>query len=189
MTEDRVSIEIAGDVVGEVPSVDDLAQWVLIALEDVQASVALRVVTEVEMVTLNGQFREKPVPTNVLSFPAFNTDDTALFDGINTTDWADMMPSDDVLDDVLGDIAVCAAVVNEEAIHQGKLSAAHWAHMVIHGVLHLRGHDHQSEDEALEMEQKESALMTSLGFIDPWSPLTRENSGAAICAPQENNHE
>ena len=71
--------------------------------------------------------------------------------------------------DILGDLVVCAPVVEREALEQGKPLAAHWAHMLVHGVLHLHGYDHIEEDEAVSMESEEIAILSGLGFPDPYA--------------------
>ena len=176
MTETRFSIEIADDVKQVIPERQALRHWMQVAMEGTVGCVALRIVQQEEMIMLNGQFRDKPVPTNVLSFPVSEGLDTAMFDGINTEGLAaleitdpDQPDADSGLPDAfIGDIAICADIVAMEAAQQNKQAEAHWAHLVIHGVLHLRGFDHVQEADATSMEQKESVLVTSLGFSDPW---------------------
>jgi len=108
----------------------------------------IRIVDEAEGSELNSRWREKSGPTNVLSFPA------------------EPMPG--APDDTLGDIVICAPVVAREAAEQGKLFEAHWAHLTIHGVLHLRGYDHQTDAEAAEMEALETQLLKQLEYPDPY---------------------
>ena len=103
------------------------------------------------MARLNGAFRDKPVPTNVLSF---------------ATD-ADGLPSE--IAAPLGDIAICAAVVTREAAAQHKTPEHHWAHLVVHGVLHLLGYDHSSVGEAREMEELEIDILRGFGIADPYA--------------------
>ena len=100
------------------------------------------------MTALNQRYRGKDGATNVLSFPyePIEGDETGL----------------------LGDVVICAPVVAREAVAQGKALEAHWAHMVIHGVLHLLGYDHGSDSEAREMEQLEKWQLASLGFLNPY---------------------
>ena len=105
----------------------------------------IRVVDEAEARALNGRFRDRVEATNVLSFPA-------------------------ELPEILGDIAVCAAVVAREAKAQNKPVDAHFAHMVVHGVLHLKGMDHGTEAQAQEMERAEIQILSAFGFGDPYSP-------------------
>jgi probable rRNA maturation factor len=106
--------------------------------------VTLRIVGPAESRALNRRYRKKDKPTNVLSFPY---DDPGL----------------------LGDIVICAAVVNREAREQGKRREAHWAHMVVHGVLHLLGFDHIRPADAKVMERRERAILARLSFPDPYA--------------------
>ncbi|WP_439107964.1 rRNA maturation RNase YbeY [Congregibacter sp.] len=108
----------------------------------------LRIVDVPEMQQLNAQYRGKDRPTNVLSFPAELPEDVTL--------------------DLLGDIVICAPVVQEEAASQGKPLAAHWDHMLIHGVLHLLGFDHESDAEATHMESLETQALATLGWPCPY---------------------
>ena len=110
----------------------------------------MRIVGPAESRTLNRRFRHKDKPTNVLSFPY---DDPAPFGAR-----------------VLGDVVICAAVVEREAREQGKLRSAHWAHMVVHGVLHLLGFDHMRPADARVMEGRERAILARLSFPDPYQP-------------------
>lgn len=113
--------------------------------------VTIRIVDIPEMTALNEGFRHKTGPTNVLSFPA------------------DLPDAAKQAYPVLGDIVICADIVNREAAEQGKTENSHWAHMVIHGVLHLLGHDHVKDDEAEQMETLEIKLMQQLGFANPYN--------------------
>lgn len=108
----------------------------------------IRLVNGEESRQLNHQYRGKNKPTNVLSFPF------ELPEGIEL--------------DLLGDLIICVDVVNQEAAEQGKSLDAHWAHMVVHGCLHLLGYDHVNDDEAEEMEALESQIITTLGFSAPY---------------------
>jgi probable rRNA maturation factor len=114
------------------------------------AECTIRLVGETEMTTLNTTYRHKIGPTNVLSF---------RFD--MPTDTAGEFP-------LLGDIVICAKVVNREALEQNKTATEHWAHMVVHGILHLLGHDHVIEAEATAMEAEEIVILKSLGFENPY---------------------
>jgi len=124
--------------------------WVATALQGKSTvELTLRLVDREESRELNFQYRGKDKPTNVLSFP------TELEPGLDIP--------------LLGDIVICAPLVGEESAAQDKSLSAHWAHLVIHGVLHLLGHDHQDEHEAVEMEAIEAELLDSLGFGNPYT--------------------
>lgn len=110
---------------------------------------AIRIVSSAESRRLNRDYRGKDRPTNVLSFA-----------GGASLPGAPVAP--------LGDLAICAAVVAREARAQRKALAAHWAHMVVHGTLHLLGYDHEHAQDALRMERRERAVLARLGFPDPY---------------------
>jgi len=137
------------------PEADTINAWVSRAVAATGVSrdheVSVRVVSVEEIRKLNRAYRSKDKPTNVLSFP------TGPIEGLPD---GEPMP--------LGDIVVCAAVVAEEAEAQGKRSSDHWAHMLVHGALHLMGFDHQEETEAAEMEGKETEILTGHGLRDPY---------------------
>jgi probable rRNA maturation factor len=149
----QVDVYVAVDD-ASVPAADDIELWVDRAINAAQrpsgAEVSVRVVDAAEMRQLNGEFREQDKSTNVLSFPA---GDIA---GLP----ADAMP--------LGDIVVCAAVVRDEAEEQGKALADHWAHMIVHGTLHLLGFDHVDDDDAAEMEGLEAQILITYGIANPY---------------------
>ncbi|MBA3981050.1 MAG: rRNA maturation RNase YbeY, partial [Alcanivorax sp.] len=105
---------------------------------------------------LNHDYRGKDAPTNVLSFPFEMPEGLTL--------------SGDEL--ILGDIALCADVIAREATEQGKPAAHHWAHMVVHGVLHLLGYDHVADDDAADMEALEVTILAGLGIPDPYQPVS-----------------
>ncbi len=133
-----------------IPSEDSLTEWSRAAIrqEREHAELVIRLVDEAEIQDLNREYRGKDKPTNVLSFPS-------------------ILPS--VVDsNLLGDIIICAPVVLREAQDQGKSVDAHWAHMVVHGVLHLLGYDHQEENDGDSMERLEREIMAGLGFLNPY---------------------
>ena len=156
-----VEIQIACDD-DTIPEQEELTRWVSRAFEATGRSeageVAVRVVDTQEMQELNRDFREKDKPTNVLSFPA------GALEG---------MPSGSELP--LGDIVVCAPVVRDEALDQGKALADHWAHMIVHGTLHLLGYDHETEPEALEMEGLETQILGDHGIANPYAETRSGN--------------
>jgi len=136
-----------------VPKAAELKRWALHALaEDVRGEMTVRIVDERESAELNSRYRGKEGPTNVLSFAA----EAAPGPG-----GEESLP--------FGDVVICAAVVAREAREQGKRVAAHWAHMVVHGALHLQGYDHENARDAGIMEARERALLAELGFPDPYS--------------------
>ena len=130
----------------------DFRRWCELALQQRKADseMTIRLVDEAEARELNHTYRHKDYATNVLSFPADVPDD--LLD----------IP-------LLGDLVICVAVVEREAAEQGKSLAAHWAHLVIHGCLHLLGYDHIEDEEAEEMESLERELLAQLGHPDPYA--------------------
>lgn len=136
----------------DLPDADTLSRWVCATLtaEDVapEGEVTLRIVDASEGADLNTRYRHRSGPTNVLSFP---------FD-----------PPPGVPTALLGDVVICAPVVAREALEQSKPLAAHWAHMVVHGLLHLLGYDHLVPEEAEEMEAREREILAGLGYADPY---------------------
>jgi probable rRNA maturation factor len=141
------------------PAAARIAEWARAAAgrDGRGAEMYVRVVTSAESRRLNDAWRGKDKPTNVLSFPAEAPGAVAprgLGEG----------PSR-----LLGDLAICAAVVAREAREQGKTLRAHWAHMVVHGTLHLLGYDHElGRTEAARMERREKRILDALGFPDPY---------------------
>jgi len=134
----------------KIPTEDQFQLWVNTTLKPYNKSFELtvRIVELQESQQLNQQYRDKDKPTNVLSFPF------EVPDGIEL--------------DLLGDLVVCASVVEQEAQQQNKTIQSHWAHMIIHGCLHLLGYDHISELEAQEMEGLEVKLLSSLNIENPY---------------------
>ena len=135
----------------DLPPAERLLEWVEAALESENrgAELVIRLVDEAESAELNETYRAKTGPTNVLSFPF------------------DMPPEIEELQ-LLGDLVICVPVVRREAAEQGKVESAHWAHLVVHGTLHLQGYDHQTEAEAAEMEGLERQILARLGYPDPY---------------------
>lgn len=134
-----------------VPDAAQLRHWAQAALADLSGPLAMtvRIVDEAESAELNQTYRGKQGPTNVLSFTA------------------EVPPEVD--EPLLGDLVICAPVVAREAAEQGKTLEAHWAHMVVHGCLHLQGHDHIEEQQAARMESLETRILAGLGFTDPYA--------------------
>ena len=132
------------------PNDAEFSQWTIAALAGLRAraEVSIGIVDEENSASLNMEYRGKNYATNVLSFPSDLPED---FD-----------PT------LLGDLALCAAVINKEAQEQNKTATAHWAHMVVHGCLHLLGFDHIDDAEADEMEAREITILRQLGFNNPY---------------------
>jgi probable rRNA maturation factor len=149
-----IQIQCASDE--PVPDEDDIRHWILSTLDrhpdHGNSEITVRLVDEVEMSSLNQTYRDKPGPTNVLSFPAD-------------------LPAEIELP-LLGDIVICAPVVRAEASQQGKSEAAHWAHIAVHGTLHLLGYDHVNADEAVVMETLESTILDHLNYPCPYGSET-----------------
>ncbi len=142
----------------KIPSVENIELWIRAALQSDelnQAEVSVYIVDEAESQELNAQYRGKDKPTNVLSFPADIPDEVGV--------------------PLLGDLVICAPVVEREAQEQGKTLDAHWAHMLVHGTLHLLGYDHVEDDEADVMEALETRLITQLNFPAPYTETLDSN--------------
>jgi probable rRNA maturation factor len=146
-----------------VPQSARIRKWTAAALHGAVGEVTVRIVTAAESAELNARYRGDNRATNVLSFPAGTV--RALAD-------RELAP--------LGDIVICAAVVAREAREQQKTLDAHWAHMLIHGALHLIGYDHVTDSQARRMESRERKLLAALGFGDPYSPAARAGSARPV---------
>lgn len=134
-----------------IPSEEQFQKWVLISLKKdyPQLEQLIRIVDEQEIKELNSQFRQQDKSTNILSFPA---------------------ESYEFLDyDNLGDLVICASIVEKEAKEQNKQLNDHWAHLVIHGMLHLQGYDHVENDEAEAMESLEIKILKTIGISNPYN--------------------
>ena len=156
-----MSVDVQIACSGDAPPAEDVAVWAESALAGDCRAVCIRLVDAAEGAELNGRFRGRTHPTNVLAFPAGETD-------------------------LLGDIAICAPVAVEEAREQGKRLADHYAHLVIHGVLHLKGLDHQTEADAAAMEAREARLLRGLGIADPYGcgePVSAPRAKAVSSVP------
>jgi probable rRNA maturation factor len=142
-----------------LPGEEDVRRWLKATLEQANytaeqgCEIAVRLVDDDEGRELNRRYRQRDYPTNVLSFPA--GDDAYV-------------PEDEPLP--LGDLVLCAPVVRREAAEQHKAPAAHWAHLLVHGTLHLLGYDHEADTDAAAMEQLETAILAAGGVADPYHP-------------------
>jgi probable rRNA maturation factor len=138
----KLSVQYALNAKG-IPTIPQFKKWVKAALTQ-DADITIRIVEEHEGQELNNKFREKKTATNVLTF---------FYD--------DILP-------LTGDIVLCAAVIKKEAQQQDKTLMAHYAHLTVHGVLHLQGYDHENDQDATIMEQIETNIVTGLGYDDPY---------------------
>ena len=145
-----IDLQIACEQESGLPTAEQIEQWATAAVQPQsdEVEMTVRIVDEAESHELNLNYRGKDRPTNVLSFPFECPDEVEL--------------------PLLGDLVICRQVVEREAQEQDKPVMAHWAHMVVHGSLHLLGYDHIEDDEAEEMESLETQIMTGLGFVDPY---------------------
>ena len=145
-----IDLQIACEQESGLPTAEQIEQWATAAVQPQsdEVEMTVRIVDEAESHELNLNYRGKDRPTNVLSFPFECPDEVEL--------------------PLLGDLVICRQVVEREAQEQEKPLMAHWAHMVVHGSLHLLGYDHIEDDEAEEMESLEAQIMTELGFADPY---------------------
>jgi probable rRNA maturation factor len=151
-----VRLEVQRRVGSWAPRTADFTRWAAAALgrRGTNRELAVRVVGPAESRRLNARYRGKDKPTNVLSFPAAAPPAAAA---------QPLVP--------LGDLVICAQVVRTEAQAQGKPLQAHWAHLVVHGALHLLGYDHESEPDASRMERREIRVLRTLGFANPYRSI------------------
>ncbi|GMQ92186.1 MAG: rRNA maturation RNase YbeY [Gammaproteobacteria bacterium] len=136
---------------GHVPETVQLLQWAEAALSEIDENtveLGVRIVDENESAELNSRYRKKQGPTNVLSFSYEDPPGASS--------------------NILGDLVICAPIVQDEAREQNKNPDAHWAHMVVHGIMHLRGYDHEQDDDAEIMQNKEAQLLKTLGYPNPY---------------------
>lgn len=145
-----IDLQIASENIDGLPTLEQIEQWATAAVqpESDDVEMTVRIVDEAESQALNRTYRAKDRPTNVLSFPFECPTEVSL--------------------PLLGDLVICRQVVEYEAAEQKKPLMAHWAHMVVHGSLHLLGYDHIDDTEAEEMESLETKIMQGLGFVDPY---------------------
>ena len=146
-----ITIDLQNDSALEgIPSRQRFHEWVVAALQKPFPGLeqTIRIVNEAEGRELNCRFRDSDSATNVLAF----ADDSEVLDY-----------------DCLGDLVICAPVVVSEAAEQGKPIDAHWAHLVVHGMLHLQGFDHQGDRDTEEMEALEIKILGTLGYTNPYN--------------------
>lgn len=156
ISDDQIS-EVGESSDDDVPEPGLLQTWASAAyLNESPAVASFLVTTADEIQELNKQYRDKDKPTNVLSFP--------------------MQSPEEIDVDLLGDIVLCASVIKQEAKQQSKSEKSHWAHMVVHGMLHLQGYDHIKDDDAEEMEQLEINILSRLGFESPYEYSTEKET-------------
>ena len=150
----KLQVDIQKATNEPVPAEEDIRRWISAALVDrhEDTEITVRLVERDEMVELNQNYRGKPGATNVLSFPT------------------DLPPELEL--PLLGDIVICAPLVKQEAAEQHKPGDAHWAHLTVHGTLHLLGYDHIEEGEAVVMEARETAILATLNYPCPYSGNT-----------------
>ena len=149
----KIDVQRACDAPG-LPGDADFERWAGTAADGVPeaATLTIRIVDRAESRSLNARYRKRDRATNVLSFGAAPPDP---------------MPPDLAFEH-LGDLVLCAPVIADEASEQGKPLTDHWAHLVVHGMLHLRGYDHELADDAGRMEGEERRLLATLGIPDPY---------------------
>ncbi len=162
MTQGPVRLEVSVSYAlprAGLPAAVSFRRWVAAALEGRirEADLAVRIVDDKEGRALNRHYRGKDYATNVLSFPADIAEGVKLPKGVK-------MP-------LLGDLVICAPVVAREASEQQKALNAHYAHLTVHGTLHLLGWDHEDEREAECMEQLEREILAGLGIADPYTEI------------------
>ena len=146
----KVTVDLQVAVEADAPKLQQFEQWTQAALTDIdeECELSIRIVDRDESAELNEAYRGKNGPTNVLSFP-----------------FESPIPMEPRL---LGDLIICVPVVEKEAAEQNKDLTAHWAHMVVHGCLHLLGYDHIEDDEAEKMEAIEVSILKSLNIANPY---------------------
>lgn len=144
-----LDIQIATEFEG-IPNQQQFQQWVDTVLSDQaqDSEIVIRLVDAAESAELNRQYRHKQGATNILSFPFEAPEGMEL--------------------DLLGDLVICAPLIAQQAVEQKKLPEHHWAHITIHGVLHLLGYDHIEESDAEEMEALEIKLLNMLNIANPY---------------------
>jgi probable rRNA maturation factor len=155
-----LDLQLASDC-ADIPTQQDIQLWLdaLLSYQQIaDKEITVRIVDDEEIQQLNQQYRGNDKPTNVLSFP-FEMPELNLPDGLQIND---------TISNFLGDIVICAQVVTRESKQQNKRLSHHWAHMLVHGTLHLLGYDHIEEQDAEEMEGIEIAILQKLAIDDPY---------------------
>jgi probable rRNA maturation factor len=148
----EINIQYASNI-NNLPKEELIKKWVDSSLNGYieDAELTIRIVDETEGTQLNEKWRNAQGPTNVLSFP-----------------YSELSELNENTQNIQGDIVVCAPVIMREAAEQRKSVDAHWAHMIVHGILHLLGYDHNNENDAKEMESLEATILRKLDFPDPY---------------------
>lgn len=149
----NINLDVQREV-DALPNNEELLKWVsetLVFEKYSDTELTIRFVDEKESAELNEQYRHKSGSTNILSFPFKAPAEVEL--------------------DLLGDLVICTDVVKKQAVEQKKNELAHWAHMVVHGTLHLLGYDHLTDAEANIMEDKEIQILSQLGYTDPYREI------------------
>ncbi len=156
-----VILQITDAISDSLPPASDFEAWAGAALghRTADTQITIRIVDKEEGAALNQRWRGKDSPTNVLSFPC---------EGL-----------EQIAPELLGDLVICAPVVKREAMEQDKSEEAHWAHMTIHGILHLLGYDHENNEEAVRMEAIETEILAGLNFADPYRQTTQDKADYA----------
>jgi len=151
----QVDVQIASEA-ESVPQLEEIKDWIVAAIAEVGSAcsreVSVRIVDEDEGRSLNREYRNKDYATNVLSFAA----------GAATSSLPPEVPT------ALGDIVICGPIVEKEAAAQNKDVANHWGHLLVHGTLHLLGHDHEDDQDAAVMEALETRILTGKGAPNPY---------------------
>ena len=155
----QIDLQVAIDRAAQqrLPDVEAIQRWASATVKQAgmgqpEKQMTVRIVEVDEITQLNEQYRQKMGATNVLSFPF---------------EWPAEVP-EEARDGSLGDLVICAAVVEAEAGAQNKSAEAHWAHMIVHGTFHLLGYDHLTDDEAQQMEAEEVTVLNSFGYANPY---------------------
>ncbi len=161
-----VDLQVACQV-DSLPLETDVRQWLEQAFQAAsrntarQYDVSVRIVDEDESRNLNKQYRRQDTATNVLAFPAGRPDaSSGLPDAFSGLPEEEVQP--------LGDLVICGPLVEKEAEDQGKSPTSHWGHLLVHGMLHLLGYDHENPDQTAEMETMEKQILADRGFEDPY---------------------